>query len=267
VTHPVDRLAPFVDGALDPSDRAVVDEHLRSCARCRHEVAVARAAREALRALPAPEAPDIAAQFSPDRVAELAEPTPVARSRWSKAAPLLAAAAVVALVALAIPRLGGSSGDTGVTAADAAAGADGARSDIPLRLELDGTDYDSASLEDAAASFAATQTGQAAGESADGISAEDQGAPAGEASAVAAPDQLRIAGPQRSARAVRCLERAFPGFPGEIVRIGQARFEGTPAFLGYVIEGPGAGTPADTASIWVAAVEDCSILSYSSASL
>ena len=38
VTHPLDQLAAFVDGTLATAERAVVDEHLRSCARCRGEV-------------------------------------------------------------------------------------------------------------------------------------------------------------------------------------------------------------------------------------
>ena len=145
-----------------PRERGVVERHLRSCARCRHEVAAARAAREAVRALPTPQAPDIAAHFSPERIANSRSHAPTTRSPWSKAAPFLAAAAVVALVALAVPRLGGSSGDTG-TSADAAAEAGGAGSAGHPRLEIDATDYDAASLDAAAAAYASSLAGETAG--------------------------------------------------------------------------------------------------------
>lgn len=42
--------APFVDGDTAPSDRAAVEAHLTRCGRCRDDVAVERAAREALAA-------------------------------------------------------------------------------------------------------------------------------------------------------------------------------------------------------------------------
>ena len=84
---------------------------------------------------------------------------------------------------------------------------------------------------------------------------------------MAVPDQARFAGPARSARAVACLERAFPGFPGRIVRLRRATFEGTPAFIADVLESPGADTAPDTLSIWVAAIEDCSILTLTSVRL
>ena len=78
--------------------------------------------------------------------------------------------------------------------------------------------------------------------------------------------QTRTAGPA-TARAVACLKQAFPGFPGEVVRVQQATFEGTPAFIAYVIESPGADTPANAISIWVADAVDCSVLSFTSARL
>ena len=72
MTHPLEHLAPYVDGTLAPSERAVVDEHVRSCARCRGELAAAQAAREELRSLPFPAGPDLAASsFTPARFAQL----------------------------------------------------------------------------------------------------------------------------------------------------------------------------------------------------
>jgi hypothetical protein len=49
------------------------------------------------------------------------------------------------------------------------------------------------------------------------------------------------------------------------VQVKRASFEGEPAYLGYVLEGPGAGRPPEALSIWVAAIDDCSILTIASA--
>jgi predicted anti-sigma-YlaC factor YlaD len=260
VTHPLEHLAPYVDGTLAPNERAAVEEHLRSCARCRGEVTAARAARQVLRSLPEPTAPDLAtSSFTPERVAELTAPRMATRSPWARVVPALAAAAVVALVAIAVPRLGTSSDDSGsggLEAADTAVVPSG-----PVRLALDDTDYDVASLQEAAVSYAAS-LGAASDAAAAGTT------PVEGASAAAAPDgSLRFAGRTRSAEATRCLRRAFPGFPGEIVGARLARFEGSPAYLGFVLERPGPGLPPDTLSIWVASPQDCSILSITSARL
>lgn len=258
MTHPLEQLAPYVDGALAPRERAVVDAHLRSCDRCQAEVAASARARAALRALPDVPVPDIAASFSPERVAS-SRPTPArgSSSPWAKVVPALAAAAVVALVALVAPRVGGGA-DEARTASDAG----GVEATVPeedaLRLEIVDPDYDEASLQEEAAAFA----GQLAGGQA------DQGAVGAEASAApASEDAMRVAGAVPSARARDCLRTAFTGHPGELVRITRATFLGTPAYLGYVLESPGASQPATLLSIWVAAVGDCSILSISSADL
>lgn len=249
MTHPQEHLAPYVDGILAPSERAEVDEHLRSCARCRGELSAARAAREVLRSLPEPAAPDLAASyFTPERVARLTAPRVTTRSPWVRVAPALAAAAVVALVAIAAPRLGTSSDDSGsggVEAADTAVAPPG-----PVRLVLDDTDYDVASLQETATGYAAS------------LMAASDAAAAG-----ATPAEGATAGAARSAEATRCLRRAFPGFPGEIVAARLARFEGSPAYLGFVLERPGPGLAPVTLSIWVASSQDCSILSITSVRL
>jgi anti-sigma factor RsiW len=97
-------LAPYVDGSLEPSDRSAVDAHLRTCARCRYEVAAASAARRTVLSMPTPQGPDLSAAFTPERIRKRQPSTQV---RWSRLTPVLAAAAVVALVALVVPRLGG----------------------------------------------------------------------------------------------------------------------------------------------------------------
>ena len=221
MTHPLEHLAPYVDGALAPSEQrrgrrapallCAVPRRggSRSC-RPRSAAIVSRTRRTRSRRR----------LFTPERIAELTAPGTKGRAPWAKAAPALAAAAVVALVALAVPRLGTSSDDTvsgGIEAADTAVAPSG-----PVRLALDDTDYDVASLQEAATAYAASLTG--------GDDAVAAGAtPAEGATAVAPPDeQLRFAGRARTAKATRCLRRAFPGFPGEIAAARLARFEGSP---------------------------------------
>ncbi len=250
MSHPTDMLAPYVDGSLEPSDRSAVDAHLRSCERCRREVAAASAARRAVLSMPTPESPDLSVAFTPERLRTRQRSTQV---RWSRLTPVLAAAAVVALVALVIPRLGGSSDDA-VTAAGDAAGGGGSRP--ALRLQIETTDYDEESLGAIAEASAAAPLPAA---EAGGAVSED--AAAGDPAA----SEARFAGPERTDRAVACLERAFPGFPGELVEIKRARFEGTPAFIGHVLEGPGGDAAPETLTIWVADASDCSILSLISA--
>jgi len=256
VSHPIDLLAPFVDGTLEPSERAVVDAHLRSCARCRSEIAAAGAAKRALRGMPTPQTPDLAARFTAEHLPEHLRPSSPSRAPWSKLAPVLAAAAVVALVALVVPRLGGSSDDAGTAAGGLAEG--GADPRPPLRLQIETTDYDEETLGEAARAYAAAAE-PAAG--AGGGVAEDAAADA------PAALEARFAGAERTDRAVACLERAFPGYPGELVEVKRAEFEGTPAFIGYVLEGAGGDDPPVTLSIWVADAGDCSILSLISARL
>lgn len=258
MTHPLEHLAPYVDGALNPQERADVDEHLRSCARCRAEVEAAARARAAVRALPETPVPDIASGFAPERVAALRRvPSGRTTARWARAVPALAAAAVVALVALVAPRIGGDGG-VAERAADVG-GAAVTTSEDALRLEIESEDFDGASLQREAAASARRL--------ADRASAADGQVGAEASAAVPSADAAREAGPAASARARRCLRSAFTGHPGNLVRIVRASFEGTPAYLGYVLEGPGAGQPPRLLSIWVAAVEDCSILSLSSAEL
>ena len=254
MTHPLEQLADAVSGTLSPAERAALEDHLRSCASCRDELAVGIAARNALKAMPAPAAPDLAARFTPDRIATLTTPPTTPRSPWSKAAPALAAAAVVALVALVVPRLGSSSNDEDL----AASGPEALElaTEGPVRLQLDETDYDTSAVQ----GFATALTASLNAGAADAAGPADAGA---EASSAGAPNGARFA-PGRTRMAVACLRKAFPNFPGEIVQVRQATFEGEPAFLGVVLEGPGAGMTPTLLSIWVAAVEDCSVLSVAS---
>ncbi len=256
MTHPLEQLADAVDGTLSPAERAALEDHLRSCASCRDEIAVAAAARNALDAMPVPAlpVPDLATRFTPDRIAALTTASTTPRSPWSKVAPALAAAAVIALVALVVPRLGSSSNDENV----AASGPEALElaTEGPVRLQLDETDYDASAVQGFATALTASLTAGAA----DAAGPAEVGA---EASSAGAPNGARFA-PGRTRMAVACLRKAFPGFPGEIVQVRQTAFEGEPAFLGVVLESPERGMPPTLLSIWVAAIEDCSVLSVAS---
>jgi hypothetical protein len=66
--------------------------------------------------------------------------------------------------------------------------------------------------------------------------------------------------------AARCVRKAFDEQPaGTLTRLILARFEDRDAYIAVYLEGPGANEPPDTAAVWVAAKDDCSILSFASA--
>lgn len=259
MTHPSEHLAPFVDGSLPPAEHAAVERHLASCPRCRREAQLASEARVALRSLPAVSPPPGVGDAA---LVEMAEQerraSSGARPRWTKLVPVAAAAAVVGLLAIALPRIGGGAADEGAVAPSAsrAAPAPG-----ELRLEIQRTDYDADSLGTAAREFATTV------ESPEEAPAQDGAQELGGGTTASPAATSRFASAARTAPALRCVRSAFPKFPGRPVRLIRASFDGTPAYLAYVLEGPGAGQPPDTVSIWVASVGDCSTLSLSTVSL
>jgi hypothetical protein len=256
MTHPLDQLAAFVDGALDPPERAEVERHVASCDRCRREVATAAAGRRVMRSLPEVSAPAGLGDAAIAEAAAHARRPASGAPRWTRLVPVAAAAVIVGLLALALLRIGGGGEDT-ETAADAGGAAALATAPKDLRLELQHTDYDPDSLTDAARAFASTSAdlrtpaAQPTGDEALGGQEVESG--------------TRVAGPARVTQALRCLETAFPGYPGRPVRLVQATFDGTPAYLAYVLEGPGAEQPPDTVSIRVASIRGCGILSLTSA--
>ena len=57
MTHPVGSLTAYLDGALDPAERAEIDSHLAACASCRSERDRLAAAVALLARLPPPPSP------------------------------------------------------------------------------------------------------------------------------------------------------------------------------------------------------------------
>jgi hypothetical protein len=245
MTHPEALLAPYVDEALPDDERAEVDAHIASCARCTHEVALARAARGSLAALPDPTSPRDVGRAAIE-AASRAGPRTVSREaprgqRWGIVA--AAAAAGLLTLTLVLPKVGGGSGSATAERAPAATAVAGAS--VPLELQT--TDYDATSLAQLATDVAAR------------VDAPTPAAGAG-ASRVAAP---KAGTREQAATATACLATAFANPPGTLVRLVRARFRQTPAYLGFYEEGPGAGQPPDTLTIRVASVDGCTLLSTS----
>ena len=243
MSHPLEDLAPYVDGSLPDPERADIDRHLTSCARCRSEVSLASEARRQLRAMPVVPVP---AGLGDRALREMRSPS---QPRWTKLAPLAAAAAVVVLLAIALPRIGGSDGSTSASSDEGAAFPTTASGD--LRLEVIDADFDAESLQAEARAFA--DKAQAAEADAE----PSESAQVTEATA-------KVAGPVRSAAALECLNTGFPGALGNPVRIVEASFEGTPAYVAFVVERSDSGEAPDTLRIWVARRLDCSSLSLAS---
>jgi predicted anti-sigma-YlaC factor YlaD len=248
MTHPEELLAGYVDGSLPGSDRTTVDSHLQMCARCRAEISAARAARTALRRLPDPEAPDLSAAV----IAELegVRPPVSTSPRWYRYAGIAAAAVIALAVVVSLPKIG-----SGPSADREAAGTSGTGPTVGqadtltgLALELEQIDYDTAAVQ------------ALAGEAA-------RVAPPTEAAGVGSAASVPVGTPAQAKRARSCVARAFPGFPGTPTRLISATFEGTPAYLAVVLEGPAAGQPADTGSVWVADIASCQPLSFTTARL
>jgi hypothetical protein len=238
MNHPYELLADLVDGTLDEGDLAGVQAHLDVCPACREDVAHASAGREAARLLPQVTAP-----------AELHQRVIVAaggrgapgqapgRYRWAGVA---AAAAVVVAIAIALPNVGGGGAidSPGENSRETMAGAEAQDANSGGRVELQDENYDATELRELA------RAGGAA-------SAVEANAP-----------QVTSADPS----AARCVSEAFDEHPvGRLARLILARFESRDAYIAVYLEGPGADEPPDTAAVWVAAKDDCSILSFASA--
>jgi len=254
MTHPDELLAEYVDGALSPEDRARIDDHLASCARCRGEVALSRHAVARLGRLsdrPAPEGVASAALQESRRTRRRA--AAAARApRWYRLAPVAAAAAVVLLLAIAIPRITASqttspqlavarseSADTAAGTAPSASGvpqtngptalSGSGRFDGPAKgLEPQTTNYDGSSLQTLAA-------------------------------APASFGRFASAGSFNAAK--KCITSAEHGESGSLVRLIEAKYQDTPSYLAVFLpnglQHQSAGSPV---TIIVVTTSGCSLL-------
>ncbi|HTG47233.1 MAG TPA: zf-HC2 domain-containing protein [Actinomycetota bacterium] len=252
MNHPDDLLAPYVDGALPTAERNAVDRHLATCARCRREVELAGGASRALRALPPVQPPadllgpaiEAAERNTAERAPEVAPLRPEARPRWiGWAAAAVSVAAVLVLGVTVLPRVGTGSSEAALPASNGAAGVS-----VPAatRVEVQDVDYDVASVQRLADQLAAATSGTRVPEAA--------------VATGAAAAEVTFGPISTFPTASACLTQAFGQEPGKLVRVIQARFRGVPAYLGVYLVGPGAGQPADTGVVLIAAKEHCTIL-------
>jgi hypothetical protein len=244
--HPEELLAGYVDGALGTKERAVVDAHLASCARCREEVELAGSARTALRGLPEAKVP-------------LGVTGPVLRrvrverpwvSRIGRPVAVAAAAAVVGLFGW----LGYSAlrdDDPGAAGAQETSEADAAGDQAPAGPQAEATaagvpvveedrDYDEAAVQELAALIAREQTYR-----------------------IDAGDRREEAAMLAANEALDCIGRGAELTQGdEAVRVIDARFRGRSAYLGAFLHRASPGTDPTQLEIWVVAQDGCGFLHY-----
>jgi anti-sigma factor RsiW len=239
MTHPEELLAPYVDGSLDASERAVVDAHLAACARCREEVAVARRAVAALSTLgeePVPLGITAPVLARAERAAPLRSRSP----RW--AVGLAAAAALVLAGALVLPQVlrgpaGPSPGGATMGVAEDAE-REAAELATPGLPPLEVWDAD---LGERGAKRLALRSARLAPSP--------------------APDNA-FAATGGADEALSCLTASGAVLDEQhvLVRLISARYLGTPAYLAVFREGPGGDQPPTRVVVWVVAREDCRIL-------
>ena len=255
MTHPEELLAGYVDGTLSAKDRVAVESHLAECSRCSREVALAGGARTALRSLTEVPAPQGVASKALEEATGARPATAGETPRWYRFGGIAAAVAAGLLVfTLVLPHVGNGGGSR----TDAAQGKDqsaagGAREGAALAaasaIEIRHVNFDDASLTALTASYGSPTPG------ASGVAA------------ATAPVAPAFGTQAQTNKALACVVTSAPDQGGELQALIRARFKGTPAYLAVFTEGPGAGQPADTVTVWVLATTDCRILSFSSAQL
>ena len=264
MNHPDELLAPYVDGSLTEAERADVERHVRGCARCRREAALASGARAAIRAIPDAASPGDLAAAAIEAAARNARPPKLAAATpsrsdsrprwlgWATAAAGVAAALIVASIVL--PNIGaGRSGSAPEAAAPAL------RALAPATaVEVQDADYDTAAVQGLAAAYRPAGASPVPAAEQAGGGAATFGASAGSTT------RLNAGG---LGAAAACVSNAFGQPGGTLVRLIQARYQGTPAYIGVYLVGPGAGQPPNRVRVYIAARDDCSIITFTQASL
>ena len=238
MNHPYEQLTDLIDGTLDEGDLAGVQAHLDTCVSCREDVSHASAGRDAARSLPQAAPPaDLHKQ-----VITAAGGDGRGAPSWYRWAGVAAAAAVVVAIAIALPNVGDRGDDRAGIASTEAGGpmaTDALGAGSERQVEVQDRNYDATELEQLARAVSLDSAAVEANSS-----------------------QATVDDPA----AATCVSQAFDEQPvGRLARLIQARFEGRDAYIAVYLEGPGANEPPDTAAVWVAAKDDCSILSFASA--
>lgn len=264
MTHPEQLLADYVEGTLAERERALLHEHLSTCAICREELELARNAVSALAALeerPVPLGVTGPVLAEAERRFERRRTAVWQRFQWG--AGIAAAAALVVVVALNVggnsadPAIRAEGGRAGMAASEAAAEPE--QLDV---IEKRDRNYAEADVREFAE--------QAARTARVGDNGEEAAPPAGNAfGGGSAADATMAAGATvdlvTAAPAIECLRSAEVPLddPGDrLLSIIEARFARTPAYFAALLDSPGTGQPADTVIVWVVDRRDCQILSF-----
>jgi hypothetical protein len=250
MNHPYELLADLLDGTLDEGDLAGVQAHLEACASCRQDVADATVGERAARSLPVEDPPadlhrrvvragggDTSGRGTSGRGTS-GRGTP----GWYRWAGVTAAAAAVIAIAIALPNVGGGPEEREAgLAGDSTGSAESAPRSDEVVVSQEDLNYDAAGLE-ALARTARDTPGPMATNAAGAESARE------------------------ATDAVRCVTEAFGHQQsGRLTQLIRARFEGEEAYIAVYLEGPGAGEPPDTVSVFAASSKDCTVLSFASA--
>lgn len=267
MTDHVEELLPeYIDGALEPDDRGMVEAHLASCSSCREEATLAAEARAALAALP-----EVPVPFgTTERILHGVQRRPRFASPFAwRAAGLAAAAAAVVGVGIYITGLPGPreqspptaerkepfapaipETDVQTGAPEAAEGAFSSRAAAYPRYEESQTRYTPENLTEATRQFATEAAQTLSG-----------GFPPTAQEFYAGYDLASL--PQGAQTAVACVNRGVP--PDRTVVplvVEAARFNGTPAYLVVYLRGAGPQTPYDRIQVVVVDRERCGVMHF-----
>jgi predicted anti-sigma-YlaC factor YlaD len=258
--HPQELLAGFVDGSLTEGQRAGVEAHLSTCARCREEAALAMRAVAGLRELPEEAVPvGVMAPVRDEIARRKSQPRRLGQRVLWAAGGAVAAAFVGLLAVWVIPNAGpgaaneaagraaAEAASPNATPAPAAGDAGGgagvfAGAGAPLAVEHSSTNYDDAALRALATSVAAKAA--SANLARNAASASERG---------------------ETQSASECLAKGAGLEPQDVlVRLIAARYEKEPAIIGVYLTGPGSDGPPDNVVVWVVRPDTCDIASITS---
>jgi anti-sigma factor RsiW len=260
--HPEELLAGYVDGSLSDRERAAVESHLSTCARCREESGLAMRAVATLNELD--DVPVPVGVMSPV-TAELAQrmsratPRPLSqRVLWAAGGAI--AAAFVGLMAIwVLPGIGANDNAGGGAAAPEAAAASGTAAPgvggVGGALSTSGADralavtieHRSTNYDDAGLARLATQTAAGAGTAALGPAAD------------------LATQPSATRSALDCVSRGAEVEPQDVlVRLISAEYGGEPAYIAVFLTGPAPSQPPKSVLVWVVHADGCSLASFTS---
>lgn len=267
--HPDELLAEHAEGTLGPEDRSRLEAHLAACQRCRDEVLLARAARQALTGLPEMEPPAGLGLA----VRRQTRAGPRGARVWRVLAPVAAAAVLVAGGIVVVSSLSDEGDDAGgassATSGDAdAEGAPAAPQEAPMGAEAaDGNQRATAGLpryRESVADYTEADLVALARSLRDEARAVlRQGLAPSATSFYSSFDASAL--PQGLRGIYRCVVEEVP--PDQLIvpfTIVAASFQEEPAYIASFLQGPAPDQPYDRLVIWVVGREDCRLRSLAS---